>query len=602
MTADTKNRRRGAALLVAMTAIAGLVVLASAQPISAYPGARWFKPGATYSDNFPDPSVVRDGSTFYAFGTSTGGSYLPIMTSTDLATWTAHPAYTQPACVGGTVDPFFNDGFPCPPAWGENRAGVGGRLTKEVWAPGAAHIGGGWVVFYSMRVSTSPDRFCIGVATSSSPLGPYVDNSSAPFQCDSDPVGSIDPQPFVDDDGTPYLIWKSEGNPCAPDCLPQRIWSRRLTADGTSFAPGTSPTQIMAANFPDGASTWENTVAETPAMVHFEGHYLLFYSGNIWHSTAYGIGWADCSSPSGPCTKQTPTVPLRTSNAAAGENGPGAAMGFLDGNGQLQLAFQYWNPPYSDYPTDPGCDGLDPDTGQPYCVSQGQRRMKILPVYIENGGLRIGGAPPVRAVARAIDDSCPSGSVPPSGFNDVPSGNVHHDAIDCMVWWGVANGTSPQTYNPSGQVNRAQMASFIARMIDATSKDLPAATSDHFPDDNSSSHEANINRLAEAGIVSGRADGTYGPNDPVTRAQMATFLVRAYEYVGPALTSTRDWFPDDNGSTHEANTNKAAEAGFAAGRADGTYAPNNVVTRDQMASFLARVLDLLVEGGFASTP
>jgi hypothetical protein len=146
------------------------------------------------------------------------------------------------------------------------------------------------------------------------------------------------------------------------------------------------------------------------------------------------------------------------------------------------------------------------------------------------------------------------------------------------------------------------MASFIARMIDATSKDLPAATSDHFPDDNSSSHEANINRLAEAGIVSGRADGTYGPNDPVTRAQMATFLVRAYEYVGPALTSSRDWFPDDNGSTHEANTNKAAEAGFAAGRADGTYAPNNVVTRDQMASFLARVLDLLVEGGFASTP
>jgi hypothetical protein len=145
------------------------------------------------------------------------------------------------------------------------------------------------------------------------------------------------------------------------------------------------------------------------------------------------------------------------------------------------------------------------------------------------------------------------------------------------------------------------MASFIARLIDATTKDLPAASSDHFADDDGNAHEDNINRLAEAGIVSGRADGTYGPTAPVTRAQMATFLVQAYEYVGPALTASQDYFSDDNGNTHEDNINKAAEAGFAGGRADGTYGPNDIVVRDQMASFLARVLDLLVEGGFAST-
>jgi phospholipase C len=213
----------------------------------------------------------------------------------------------------------------------------------------------------------------------------------------------------------------------------------------------------------------------------------------------------------------------------------------------------------------------------------------------------IGGAPQAGAAARATDNSCPSGAVPPAGFTDVPADDVHHDAVDCMVWWHVANGTGAHTYNPAGQVNRGQMASFLARMIDATTKVLPPASSDDFADDNGSAHEANINRLAEAGIVSGRADGTYGPADPVTRAQMATFLVRAYEFVGPALTSSRDWFSDDDGNTHETNINKAAEAGFAAGRADGTYGPNEVVTREQMATFLARVLDLLVEGGFAST-
>jgi hypothetical protein len=595
---------RRLALFVTLAALATLIVF-EAPSAEAYNGAPWFKPSTPYSSDFADPSVVRDGNTYYAFATSTGGAYLPVMTSNDLSTWIAHPAYQQPACVGGTDDPFFNDAFPCPPAWGEDRP-VGGRLKKELWAPGPAHIGSNWMVFYSMRVSTNPDRFCIGRAASSSgPLGPYVDNSALPFVCDSDPVGSIDPQPFIDDDGTPYLIWKSEGVPlpCNPgECAPQRIWSQQLTADGSAFAPGTAPTELMAANWPNGESTWENTVAETPAMGHFEGHYLLFYSGNIWHSTAYGIGYADCSGPLGPCTKMTPNAPVRGSDGTT-ENGPGAATPFLDASGQLQLAYDYWNPPYSDYPTDPGCDGTDPDTGAPYCVSQGQRRMKILPVYLTGSAVQIGGTPPVRAVARATDDSCPPGQVPPAGFTDIPSGDVHAASIDCVVWWKVANGTGDgTTYSPTATVIRGQMASFIARMLDKTSCTLLPASRDYFPDDNGTVYEADINRLAQAGIVGGHPDGTYGPNGPVSRAQMATFLVHAYEHCGTALSATRDWFPDDNGNTHEANINKAAEAGFAGGRADGTYAPVNPVARDQMASFLARVLDLLVENGRAHTP
>src|SRR5437764_799440 len=186
---------RRLALFITLAAVATLIVF-EAPSAEAYNGAPWFKPSTPYSSDFADPSVVRDGNTYYAFATTTGGAYLPEMTSTDLSTWIAHPAYQQPACVGGNDDPFFNDAFPCPPAWGEDRP-VGGRLTKELWAPGPAHIGNNWMVFYAMRVSTNPDRFCIGRAASSTgPLGPYVDNSAGPFVCDSDPVGSIDPQPF----------------------------------------------------------------------------------------------------------------------------------------------------------------------------------------------------------------------------------------------------------------------------------------------------------------------------------------------------------------------------------------------------------------------
>ena len=104
-------------------------------------------------------------------------------------------------------------------------------------------------------------------------------------------------------------------------------------------------------------------------------------------------------------------------------------------------------------------------------------------------------------------------------------------------------------------------------------------------------------------MVSGRGDGTYDPGGVVTREQMATFLVRASERAsGSTLAIERSWFPDDDGSQHEASIDKVASAGLAGGRADGTYGPRLPVARDQMASFLARTLALLVEGGDASTP
>ena len=65
------------------------------------------------------------------------------------------------------------------------------------------------------------------------------------------------------------------------------------------------------------------------------------------------------------------------------------------------------------------------------------------------------------------------------------------------------------------------MASFLARALD-----LPAATSDYFGDDAGSLHEADINRIATAGISNGCQPGLYCPTSPVTREQMAAFLHR----------------------------------------------------------------------------
>jgi hypothetical protein len=78
---------------------------------------------------------------------------------------------------------------------------------------------------------------------------------------------------------------------------------------------------------------------------------------------------------------------------------------------------------------------------------------------------------------------------------------------------------------------------------------------------------------------------------------MAKFIVNAYEFVSPrTLTSSRNHFTDDDGDTLESFINRSAEAGFTAGR-NGRYEPRLPVLRDQMASFLARTLDLLVAEG-----
>jgi hypothetical protein len=374
----TRVHRGFGAFIACAVVCSALALAATPDRADAYAGAPWFQPSTTYLDlsrpdqqnsNFPDPSIIRDGNTYYAYGATTGGAYLPIMSSTDLIHWTARPAYS--GAPWGVSDPYFNDGLPQPASWGVNR-NISGRLKKEVWAPGAAKIGGQYVVFHAVRVSTSQDRFCLSVSTSSSPLGPFVDNSSGPLVCDvqGDPNGSIDPQPFVDTDGTPWLIWKSEG---VPGSQPTRTWSQQLNSSGTGFAPGSSPTSIL-----ETTAAWESDVTENPAMVRWNGRLFLFYSAGNWQSASYAIGYAECASPVGPCTKATQGGPLLASNG--NRLGPGGPAPFVDASGRLMLGYHYWLSPYVGYPSDPNCDG----NGQ--CTSQGQRRLAIDQVVLTGSG------------------------------------------------------------------------------------------------------------------------------------------------------------------------------------------------------------------------
>jgi hypothetical protein len=109
-------------------------------------------------------------------------------------------------------------------------------------------------------------------------------------------------------------------------------------------------------------------------------------------------------------------------------------------------------------------------------------------------------------------DACPPG-VPPAGFTDT-HGNTHRVAIDCVVWHAVAQGTSATTYSPGATVTRAQMASFIGRLVEAAGATLPAGGG-RFTDIAGNVHARNIERLAAAGIVQGVGGGRYAPSETV---------------------------------------------------------------------------------------
>ncbi len=183
-----------------------------------------------------------------------------------------------------------------------------------------------------------------------------------------------------------------------------------------------------------------------------------------------------------------------------------------------------------------------------------------------------------------------AGTANATGYFTDDDSSIHLRAIEAIADEGITKGCNPplnDLFCPTASVTREQMATFLVRALD-----LPAGTAT-FMDTGSSVHAADISALAEAGITKGcnPPDNTlFCPKDRVTREQMATFLVRALNLPGGTVT-----FTDTTTSIHAANISALAEAGITKGcnPPDNTmFCPTDPVTREQMATFLARALDL----------
>jgi hypothetical protein len=326
--------------------LAGLTVTVNPSPSPAFPG------------DAPDPNVVYNAGTYYAFTTGTAlGNSLQALVDTSGSPASGWRSYTG-GSSGSTALPF-------PPSWEQP-----GTQTS----PAVFHFDGRWIMYYDAARSgyagdTGHNCLSVATATTLTPSDPiFTDTSTGPLLCDTSLGGAIDPSPFLDPaTGQAYLIWKSNDG---GSVLPAYIWSAPLSANGMSLAG--PPTELMYNNtveFP-----WELTI-ENPDMVLANGVYYLLLAAGIWDSSNYSEAIATCSGPSGPCV-QTQATPILSSYGPV--LGPGGGSFFQDASGNWWLAYAAWTAPCTNY----SCGGA--------------RELYVTPVDLSgNGPVEVNCTPPV---------------------------------------------------------------------------------------------------------------------------------------------------------------------------------------------------------------
>ncbi|MBU5445517.1 family 43 glycosylhydrolase [Paenibacillus sp. MSJ-34] len=225
--------------------------------------------GPTYTNSIlpgiADPHVLYYEGTYYLYGTNTEDwpmmpNGIKVYTSTDLVNWTDHGWALRRE-----------------DSWGENR----------FWAPEVIEKDGTFYMYYAVQ-----ER--LAVATSQSPLGPFIQEVKEPLHRD---IPEIDAHILMDDDGKNYIYFVrfTNGN---------EIYVAELNEDMKSIKEETvtyvfGPTQPWELSPKRPAAR----VNEGPFVIKHNGLYYMTYSGNHFESPDYGVGYATAPTPYGPWKK-----------------------------------------------------------------------------------------------------------------------------------------------------------------------------------------------------------------------------------------------------------------------------------------------------------
>lgn len=272
--------------------------------------------GPVIKSDFPDPSIIKVGDTWHAFGTQSLFDYKSIKTqyatSSDFTTWQLHEN---------------RDALRNLPSWVDSS-------DPKVWAPDVFQLDdGSFMMYFSATTNTAGNgRFhCIGAARSSKIEGPYDSVSDSPMACPTDEGGAIDASGFRDADGKRYLLYKIDGNAignggeCNNGNKPQRdTWIVLQQVEDDGHTPTGPAHRILNRGDADGP------LIEGPSLVRYDGpKYVLHFSSQCYTSSHYSSSYAVSGRIDGDYQKaQFPLLVTGTPNTAWG---PGHADVDWDG-------------------------------------------------------------------------------------------------------------------------------------------------------------------------------------------------------------------------------------------------------------------------------
>ncbi|WP_018394712.1 S-layer homology domain-containing protein [Bacillus sp. 37MA] len=171
-----------------------------------------------------------------------------------------------------------------------------------------------------------------------------------------------------------------------------------------------------------------------------------------------------------------------------------------------------------------------------------------------------------------------------ASFKDVPNSHRFFDDIDFLSGAEIITGFPDGTFKPDQAVTRAQAAILIGKTFELDGTKRKTSFSDVNTSNTASGY---IESAVEEGIISGFPNGTFRPGQTVTRGQMAIILAKAF---GLTETAGVDFADVSKTSAAYPYIQHIVAAGITYGYEDGTFKPNNAVTRGQFAAFLSRAL------------
>ena len=199
--------------------------------------------------------------------------------------------------------------------------------------------------------------------------------------------------------------------------------------------------------------------------------------------------------------------------------------------------------------------------------------------------------PPPPNTPADLADGCTA--TPRQYPTDLTTTDTHGQTVGCLLALDILQGYPDGTFRPGNVLTRGQAATVLTGIADTLGLGLETNVPHAFLDDGGP-HGPDLDRLHAAGIIAGFDDGTVGPSLAVSRAQLASMLVRfVTNLTDRTLPDPAEGYDDVAGTTHEHDIGTASALGLFGGLPDGSFEPAAPTSRAQAGTVFARLLVLL---------